>query len=120
MLKMADVFAGGREDFDEAKTVTGDVIVAGGVLLGVSDEQDSADILNVEWREPARNSFSITPVIAIAVSFERIVAEVYGFEICVIDFHAALAEIGEIQETVAVDLAARRAFVDGAIGTAFF
>src|SRR6266704_418011 len=57
MRKMANIPAGGCEEFNKAEPVASDVIVPGGVLLGVSDEQNSADVLNVERRETLRNPF---------------------------------------------------------------
>src|SRR5437867_315974 len=110
MLKMADMLAGRSKDFDEPETVTCDVIMPRGVLLGVSDEESAADVLNIERSEAARNSFS----------FERLFTKGYWLEIGVIDFDAGLAEIGDVQEAVSVDLPARCAFIDGAIGPALF
>src|SRR5437016_1748955 len=40
MLKMSDVLSSGREDFNKAQTVACHVIVSGGVLLGISDEEE--------------------------------------------------------------------------------
>jgi len=103
---MADMLAGRSKDFDEPETVTCDVIMPRGVLLGVSDEESAADVLNIERSEAARNSFG----------FERLFTKGYWLEIGVIDFDAGLAEIGDVQEAVSVDLPARCAFIDGAIG----
>src|SRR5213594_3458305 len=98
MLKMADMLAGRSKDFDEPETVTCDVIMPRGVLLGVSDEESAADVLNIERSEAARNSFG----------FERLFTKGYW------------VEIGDVQEAVSVDLPARCAFIDGAIGPALF
>src|SRR5882724_2040478 len=106
MLKMADVPAGRREDFNEAQTVAGHVIVPGGVLLGVGDEQNSADILNVKWREAAGDAFSaavVTVVITIAVGIESIFAEVLALEIGAINFDSRRTEIRDVKKFVAVE-----------------
>ncbi len=42
-------------EFDEAKSFAGDVVMFGGILLCVSDEKSSADILNVEGSKVARD-----------------------------------------------------------------
>ena len=42
----------------------------------------------------------------------------HALEVGVIDFDAGLAEIGDIQEAVSIDLSGRRAFVDRAVGAA--
>src|SRR2546425_6227779 len=110
MLKMADMLASGSENFDEPKTVTSDVIMPRGVLLGISDEESAANVLNIERSEAVRNFFG----------FERLFTKGYRLEIGVIDFDAGLAEIGDVQEAVSVDLPARCAFIDGAIGPALF
>src|SRR5207237_64412 len=108
MLEMADVLPGGHKDFNEAQTVARHVIVSGGVLFGISDEEAAADVLNVERREAVRNFLSL----------ERIAAKVHGLEIGVIDFDASLPEIGDIQEAVSIDFPGRRAFVNRTIGAA--
>src|SRR2546426_8897236 len=110
MLKMADMLAGRSKDFDEPETVACDVIMPRGVLLGVSAEESAADVLNIERSEAVRNFFG----------FERLFTKGYRLEIGVIDFDAGLAEIGDVQEAVSVDLPARCAFIDGAIGPALF
>src|SRR6266850_350071 len=118
MLKMPDVLAGSREDFNETETVAGDVIVAGSVLLGVGDEKRAADILNIERREAARDALPtavVMAVIAIAVGIECILAKVHGLETGVIDFDSRGTEIRNVEETLTVDLSGRSAFIDGAI-----
>src|ERR1700737_4676824 len=51
MLKVSDVLARGREDLDKAIAVAGHIIVPSCILLGVGDEEASADVLYVEGRE---------------------------------------------------------------------
>src|SRR2546429_4940351 len=55
MLEMADVLAGWREEFNEAKTVTGNVIVAGGVLLCVKGQKPGAGFFYCGWRGARRD-----------------------------------------------------------------
>src|SRR6266478_2959826 len=105
VLKVADVFAGGREDFNKAEAVTGHVIVPGGVLLGVSDKESAADILHVERSETARNAFG----------FKCVFIEAYALEDGVIDFDLRGTEIRDVEKFVAVDFAGGCAFVDGTI-----
>src|SRR5207237_6840033 len=54
MLEVADVPAGGCEELDEAEAVTGNVIVAGGVLLRVSVAERSAAVMMMDARGAAR------------------------------------------------------------------
>src|SRR5438132_2017162 len=105
ILEMADVLAGWREEFNEAKTVTGNVIVAGGVLLRVSDEERAADILNVEGREAVRNFLGI----------EGIFTEIHALERGVINFDSRSTEVRDVKKFVAIDFSGGCAFVDGAI-----
>src|SRR5712691_1315091 len=105
MLKMADVPAGRREDFNEAETVTGDIIVPGGVLLGVGDEESATDVLNIERREAVGNF----------LGFERLFSKAHALEVGVIDFNSRGTEIGNVEKFVAVDFAGGCAFVDGAV-----
>ena len=79
MLKVTDVLAGSREDFDETETVAGDVIVAGSVLLRIGDEKGAADVLDVERREAARDAPPIAVIVAvivIAIGIERVFTKV--------------------------------------------
>jgi len=109
MLEVPDVLAGGREDFNEAIAVAGHVIVPGSVLLGVRHEKSAADILNIERCEAARDALPTAVVMAvtlIAIGIECIVAKAHGHEIGVVDFDASLAEIGDVEEAVPIDLTA--------------
>jgi len=110
MLEVADVPAGGCEELDEAEAVTGNVIVAGGVLLRVSDEERAADILNVEGREAVRNFLGI----------EGIFTEIHALERGVINFDSRTTEVRDVKKFVAIDFSGGCAFVDGTVGTAFF
>jgi len=87
VLEVADVLAGRSEEFDEAEAGAPHGIVPRPVLLGVGNEERATDVLNVERREPARDSFSVTVVIAIAVGIESIFAEMDALEIGVVNFH---------------------------------
>src|SRR5271168_4972310 len=55
VLKMADVVTIGLVKFNETIAFAGHVIMLGGVLLGVGDEECSANVLDVEGSEVARN-----------------------------------------------------------------
>src|SRR5438552_18061036 len=110
MLEVADVPAGGCEELDEAEAVTGNVIVAGGVLLRVSDEERAADILNVEGREAVRNFLGT----------EGIFTEIHALERGVINFDSRTTEVRDVKKFVAIDFSGGCAFVDGTVGTAFF
>jgi len=70
MLKMPDVLAGSREDFDETETVAA-TSRAGSVLLRIGDEESTADVLNIERREAAGNF----------LGFERLFSKARGLEI---------------------------------------
>src|ERR1700674_963339 len=114
MLEVANEFAIGSKDLDEAGAVASDRIVPWPILLGVGDEEAAADFLYIERRETLWDAVSAA-VVAIAGGFERIIIEVHAFEVRVVDFHFGGTEIGDIEEFVAVDLAGRGAFVDGAV-----
>src|SRR6266566_5264939 len=75
MLEVADVPTTGREDFDEPETITGDVIVSSGVLLGIGYKECAADVLNIEWRE-AVGDF---------LGFERLFSKAHALEVGGID-----------------------------------
>src|SRR6478736_16350 len=95
MLEMTDVPAAGSKDLDESKSGASDVVVSGAILLGVSDENAAADVLNIKGRKAL--------AVAIAVQVERIIAEVHAFESRVVDFHSSGSEIGDVKEFVAVN-----------------
>src|SRR6266481_3077135 len=57
MLEMGDVPSSGSKDLNEAQAVACHVIVSGGVLLGISDEEAAADVLNVERCEATGDIF---------------------------------------------------------------
>src|SRR5712664_3471637 len=118
MLKMTDVLAGSREDFNETETVAGDVIVLRRVLLGIGDEKRAADVLDVERREAARDALPIAVVMAvilIAIGIESVFTKANALESCVVDFYFSGTEIRDVEEPLSVDLPGRCAFVDGAI-----
>ena len=102
---MADIPSGRRENLNETKTVTGDVIVPGGVLLGVGYKECAADVLNIERREAVWNF----------LGNESFFAQIHALEVGVIDFDFRGAEIRDIKKFVAIDFAGGCAFVDGAI-----
>ena len=95
----------GREDFDEPETITGDVIVSSGVLLGIGYKECAADVLNIEGSEAVGDSFG----------FERLFSKAHALEVGVIDFNSRGTEICNVEKFVAVDFAGGCAFVDGAI-----
>src|SRR5271170_878684 len=82
-LEMADVPAIGLVHFDEPKTCACHAIVPGGVLLGVSDEERSANVLDIIRRKVARNS----------VIIEQFFGDIYALESTVIDFDSSGAEV---------------------------
>jgi hypothetical protein len=106
VLQVADVLAAGSEEFDEAEAIATDGVVPRGVLLGVSDEERAADILNVKRSEPARN----------ALGFEGIFIEMHSLKVGVVNFHLGGTEIGDVEKFFAVYVGGRGAFIDGAIG----
>src|SRR6266851_1042683 len=108
MFEVGEVSSGRCEDFDKAQTRAGDVIMPGGVLLRVSDEEGAADVLNVEGGKAARKS----------LVFEGIYAREHALEVGVIDFDFGGAEIRDVEKFLAVDFADGRAFVDRTVGTA--
>src|SRR5205807_2614572 len=108
MLQMADVLPGGRKDFNEAQTVACHVIVSGRVLLGISDEESAADVLNIERREAVGDSFG----------FESVFIEMNALETRVVNLDSCRAEIRDVEKFVAVDFAGGCTFVDGAIRVA--
>src|SRR6266513_5028599 len=105
MLEVADVPAGWREEFNETEAVTGDVIVAGGVLLGVGDKQRATDILNVERRKAVRN----------LLGFKSIFTKIHSLKVGAVDFDSPGTEVRDVKKFVAIDFAGGCAFVDGAI-----
>src|SRR5467141_3492040 len=105
VLEVADVLALGREELDEAESSATHGIVTRGVLLGIGDEEGSADVLHVEGSESARN----------ALGFEGVFIEAHALESGVVDFDFGGAEIRYVEKFVAVDFAGGCAFVDGTI-----
>jgi len=99
------VLALGREELDEAESSAPDRVVTRRVLLGIGDEEGSADVLHVEGSEAARN----------ALCFESIFIKVHAIESGVVDFDFGGAEIGDVEETLAVDVGGSHAFVDRAV-----
>src|SRR6478736_1368843 len=104
MLEMTDVPAAGSKDLDESKSGASDVVVSGAILLGVSDENAAADVLNIKGRKALAVAIAIAVVmvvpvvaVAIAVQVERIIAEVHAFESRVVDFHSSGSEIGDVK-----------------------
>src|SRR5258706_7068804 len=82
--------------------------MARSILLGISDEEAAADVLDVEGGEANGNS----------VIVEGVLIEMYAAEIRVVDLNLAIAEIGDIKETLAIDFARSHSFVDRTIGRA--
>lgn len=119
VLQVPDVSASGSKDFDESKPGPRDIIVFRRVLLGISDEDAAANVLNIKGREALPSTVVVAVMaiiaVAIAVQSERIIAQVDAFEGRVVDFDFAGAEIGDVKEFVAVDLSRRCAFVNGAL-----
>src|SRR5438445_13001730 len=103
MLEMADIPSGRRENLNETKTVTGDVIVPGGVLLGVGYKECAADVLNIERREAVWNF----------LGNESFFAQIHALEVGVIDFDFRGAAISEIKRFVDIDFDGDFALVNG-------
>ena len=105
MLKVTDIPAGGLEKLNKTEAITGHVIVTGRILLGIGDEENATDVLNIERRKTVGNS----------LGFESIITKEHTLELCVVDFDASLAEIGDVEKFVAVDFAGGCTFIDGTI-----
>src|SRR5260370_28712200 len=101
VLEVADVLAGGCEQFDEAKAIAADGIVAESVLFSVGDEECAAYVLHVEGSEAARESFV----------FEGVFAGAHALEVRVVDFNFAGTDIRDIEESLPIDLCSSHAFV---------
>src|SRR5258708_25845982 len=109
MFEMADKLAGRSKDSNEAIAVAGEIVMSGGVLLGIGDEERAADVLYVKGREASREPFV----------FEGFFAEAHALEVRVVDLDFRGAEIREVEEAVPVDLGGSHAFIDRAVRGAF-
>src|SRR5207244_9939451 len=96
------------EDVDKAVSGTGDVVVAGGVVFGVGDEELSFDVLNAEGRESGRNG-------RIDEGAEAAAAEGHLGEVRVIHVDGAGPEIRCVDEIAGAVVADGESFVDRAI-----
>ena len=85
--------------------LVGRVVVPGGVLLCVSDEEGPANILNIERSKAWKD----------VVIVEHLRAEMNSIEVCIVDLNPGSAEICDIQETGAVDVGGGGAFVHRAV-----
>jgi hypothetical protein len=79
--------AAGAVDIHEPQTRAGDLVLTGGVLLGVGDIQPAAELLDVEGREPARELVVAEPA-----------RQVDSMEALVEDVDAPVVEVGSVQE----------------------
>ena len=105
---MALELAAGAEDVHEAQAFTRYVVVAQRILLGVSDEEAAADILDVKGSESAGS----------ALVFESFFAEMHTVKVCVVDFDAAAAEVCDVKIALARDVAGSHALINRAtVGT---
>src|SRR5437667_12652969 len=102
---MTDEFAGRSEVKDVAQAVTGDIVVFRGVLLRVSNEERSSNILNVERRKAGKDKLIV----------ERLGREMHLVEARVINLEAARAEIRDVEETFAANVGRGHAFIDRTI-----
>src|SRR5207302_7794736 len=105
MLKVADVPAGRREDFNKTEAVAGNIIMPSGVLLGIGDEERATDVLNIKGSKVVRNIFGL----------ESVFAKVDALEIGVIHFHARGAEICDVEEFLTLHLGRGHPLVDCAV-----
>jgi hypothetical protein len=111
VLEAALELAGGAEDVDEAKTGAGDVIVAESVLLSVGDEETPADVLDVEGREAAGNTLVVESTFVqthgrgTVIVVRGVFTEMHALEVCVVNFDGGVAEIGDVEESFAIDFA---------------
>jgi hypothetical protein len=96
---------GGAEDSDETEAGAGDGIVPGSILLSVSDEQAAADVLDIEGREAGGNSLVV----------EGGFVERYALKIRVVDLDLGAAEIGDVEEFLALDFTGSHSLVDRAV-----
>src|SRR6202022_3197627 len=117
-------FTRGAENVDEAKTGAANGIVASCILLGVGDEKATTDVLYVEGREATGNilvlegTFVRTPArgtVGNVVLVRGVFTELHALEVCVVNFDGGVAEIGDVEESLALDFAGGHPFVDGAV-----
>ena len=117
----------GGEDLDEAIAVARYVVVPCSVLLGISDKENSTDVLYIEGRKPTWNSawtvvisvmipIMISVVIIVAVQLKCAITQLYALEVSVVNFHCSRAEIRDVEEPLSVDFARCCALIDGTVG----
>src|SRR5262249_51243531 len=95
-------FPFGTENVDETEAGTTDGIVAGSILLGVSNKQAAAYVLDIKGSEASGN----------AVAVERVGIELYAVETGVVNLDRGIAEIGDIKESIPIDFAGSHSLVD--------
>jgi hypothetical protein len=94
--------AAGAVDVDEAPTRAGDLVLTGGVLLGVGDIQPPAELLDVEGRVAAGELVVLEPA-----------RKVDPVEALVEDVDASVVEVGPVQERAGRGGGDRQGLVDG-------
>ena len=91
MLQVSNMTPGRSENFDETVAVTGHIIVSRGILLSVSYEKASANVLDIEGRKTSGymlRMFVVAITVAISVRLESFVGKMDALEIRVIDLNA--------------------------------
>jgi hypothetical protein len=95
-------FPFGTENVDETEAGTTDRIVAGSILLGVSDKQAAAYVLDIKGRETSGD----------AVAVEGVGIEMYAVETGVINLDGGIAKIRDVKESIPIDFAGSHSLVD--------
>src|SRR5271169_5230462 len=99
----------GCKELDEAIAVARYVIVPCPVLLGISDKENSSDVLYIEGRKSTWNaartvvisvmiSIMIAIMIIVAVEFKRAIIQLYALEVGVVNFDCSRTEVRDIEE----------------------
>jgi hypothetical protein len=92
----------GTENVDETEAGTADGIVSGSILLGVSDKQAAAYVLDIKGREASGNT----------VAVEGAAIELYAVKTGVINLDGGISEIRDIKESIPTDFAGSHSLVD--------
>ena len=108
MLQPRDQPARRSKNIHKPVAIAGDVILSFGVLFGVSHEESSADVLNIEGRKIAMYTIVV----------ERVLAQPHTFEICVVNLDSSAPEVRDVQKALAIDVGAGEPLVNRAVSRA--
>src|SRR5580692_140429 len=108
-----------RKNFHKPVSISGHVVMPLRILLGVCHKQAATNILDVERREPGGDSLPsrivVTIMFAVCSWIKCVARQIHWFEIRVVHFDAACAEIRYVQESLSIDVRTGRALVHRAI-----